>query len=146
MEVSVVGPQGQGCRKKVRKGLVERNKTCWLQGQEGGRYCWTTGVYTPQNGKQNWSRGIRQSATKKARTEPDSEVLVGSGTTEQQGNLIEAKQNRKMSWKASSTGPLTNVGPTGALNVKPVIDSVRSHHGSNNNSWNSPLTAKSSCG
>ena len=46
-KVGVVEPNGQVCRKETRK-VVERNKTCWLQSQEGGQCRWTVGAAVPR--------------------------------------------------------------------------------------------------
>ena len=75
---------GRHAEKKQEK-VVEGNKTCWLQRQDGVQYRWVVGAGVPREKvTKGWSRGIDPPATNfKVRTEPDSKGLVGAGTTKQ---------------------------------------------------------------
>ena len=106
--------------KKNQEKVFERNKTCWLQSQDGGQCRWTVGAAVPRKkGNKEWSRGIDPLATKLERTP----TARGSWGQVQPNKNVEAKENRQVDWRVS-TGPLTwNL--RGLLNVKPVVDNMR---------------------
>ena len=111
------------CPKNEEK-LDERKKTCWLQNQNGDWYRWTVGVCMPKKEKKQLVQRIDPSAAKLERV----------STTEDPWGQVQS--NKKNGGQAELTNGLgsvhgaANVGPTGAFNVKPVVDNVRPHHGS----------------
>ena len=119
IKAGVVKPYGQVCRKKQEK-VVERNKTCWLQSQDGGQCRWAVGAGVPRKkGKKERSRAVDPLATKQERS-PTARGSWGAGTTKQ-----ECRGQREPTDGLESQHETAHVeSMREALNVKPVVDNV----------------------
>ena len=119
------------CAEKTRKS--DQEKQYLLAAKPGRRSASVDcrGRGAEQNVKKKMFQGNRSTGDK-ARTEPDNRELLEAGTAKQEG-----RGQREPTSGLESQHGTANVGRKGALTVRPMVDNVRAHHGSN--SWNASL-------